>query len=218
MSHDELAKADWKDHDRIKRMAITYSARYDDSFWRAIKKLTGSTPRRIVADFGCGPGLFLLDAAKVYAAEKIVGLDESSGMLEYARGSITKRSPRQSFELIDINFDNTRIHIAPETIELAFCGFMLHEVRDPQDFVNQVAQTIASAGLYVAYDYISGNEAAFVKAMIKVGIDEDHAHERYPHMCKHSIDDIIALMKNAGLKEIRAVSINDMRAVVVGKK
>jgi len=218
MSRDELAKDDWKDHDRIKRMANSYSARYDTSFWSAIKELTGLTPRRTVADFGCGPGLFLLDAAEIYASEKIIGLDESSGMLEYARGLITERSPTRSFELIEINFDSTRIPIESETINLAFCGFMLHEVRDPQDFVNQVAQTVASAGQYVIYDYVSGNETAFVKAMMERGIDEENAHRRYPHMCKHSIEDISELMRNARLNETRAIGINDVRAVVIGKK
>ena len=218
MSHDELAKADWEDLDRIKRMAISYSSRYDKPFWAAVKELTGTRPRKSIVDFGCGPGLFLIDAVEMYKAEKIIGLDESPGMLDYARDLIKERSQVKSFEFVEINFDNTRIPIESETVDLAFSGFMLHEVRNPQDFVNQVVQTLAPRGLYVVYDYVSGNEAAFVRAMMQRGMDEDHARRRYPHMCKHSIDDIAAILKKAGLKDTNAVDINDIRAVVVGKK
>jgi len=95
---------------------------------------------------------------------------------------------------------------------------MLHEVRDPQRFINEVAHTLTYGGSYVVYDYVSGNEEAFVKAMLERGMDEDHARSRYPHMCRHSIDDIIGLMETARLSEMKAIGINDIRATVIGMK
>ncbi len=218
MSHDELAKADWEDSEHIKRLATSYSRRYDQPFWNAMKAVTASDSRTVIADFGCGPGLFLLDAAVIYRAEKIFGLDESPGMLDYARGLIERRLTGVSFELIQINFDSTKIPIPRGTVDLAFCGFMLHEVRDPRDFVGQVVDTLTSSGSYVIYDYVSGNEEAFVQAMMKRGMDEAHARKRYPHMCKHSIDDLVHLLKRSGLAMTEAIAVNDIRAVVLGKK
>ena len=95
---------------------------------------------------------------------------------------------------------------------------MLHEVRDPQDFVSQVADKLTSGGSYVVYDYVSGNEEAFLKAMMERGMNEERARKRYPHMCKHSTTDIATLMKNAGLGNIKTIDINDIRAVVIGSK
>ncbi len=218
MSHDELAKADWKDHDRIKQMVDSYTRRYDQYFWNAVQKMTENQSGKIVADFGCGPGLFLIDVARIYDAEKVIGLDESSEMLEYARNLFAERLAPVSFELVQIDFDSTMIPIETRTIDFAFCGFMLHEVRDPQDFVHQIVNTLTPTGFYVIYDYVSGNVDAFVQAMMERGMDEQHARKRYPHMCRHSIDDITKLMKNAGLRDINAIGVNDIRAVVFGKK
>ncbi|TFG34111.1 class I SAM-dependent methyltransferase [Candidatus Thorarchaeota archaeon] len=218
MSHHNLAKADWSDRERIERMAASYSRRYDILFWNALDNLTGTSPRKVVIDFGCGPGLFLNDAAVKYSAEKIIGLDESPEMLEYAQRLIEERSLVEDFELIQIDFDNTRIPLEPNIVELAFCGFMLHELRNPQDFVSQVANILKSGGSYIVYDYVSGDEDAFVIAMAARGMDDEHARMRYPHMCKHSIDDIVRLMTNAGLSDVKAIGVNDIRAVVIGTK
>jgi ubiquinone/menaquinone biosynthesis C-methylase UbiE len=215
MAH-HLGKADWTNRDRIKNLIESYSIRYGESFWRALIQLIGETPREVIADFGCGPGIFLVDAAQRFSAKKLFGLDESKEMLEQAESLIQERTAVDSFELIDINFDETDIALPQRSVDLAFSGYMLHEVRSPQDLVDQVSTTLRPGGQYVVYDFISGDEEAFVKKMAEQGMPAERARLRYPHMCKHSIDDITAFFVRAGFQEVRSSAVNHIRALVVG--
>ncbi|MBN2230379.1 MAG: class I SAM-dependent methyltransferase [Candidatus Thorarchaeota archaeon] len=215
MTH-HLGKANWNDEERINGLIRSYSTRYDNLFWKTFIPLVGPEPRKAIADFGCGPGLFLVDAAEKFSAQVLIGLDESQEMLDHAEQFIQERTSVESYELKTINFDVTRIPLQPDSVDLAFSGYMLHEVSDPQDFVKQIGRIVRRGGVYVVYDFVSGNEAVFVQKMIERDMSEEQARKRYPHMCKHSIDDIISLMRDAGLKEVKGRAVNDIRAVVVG--
>ncbi|MFX1483732.1 MAG: class I SAM-dependent methyltransferase [Promethearchaeota archaeon] len=213
-----LGKDDWTAEDRVQRMIKSYSARYDAKFWKALKALVGSGTCEVVADFGCGPGLLLVDLANKYKAILAFGLDESEEMLAQAEHFLKERTELDSFELVHVNFDEEEIPLEPECIDLGFSGFMLHEVADPADFVSRVFRHISLHGIYVVYDYISGNEDAFVKAMMERGMTEEHARARYPHMCKHSANDIVQILQTSGFRDCRMITIDETRAVVAGLK
>jgi ubiquinone/menaquinone biosynthesis C-methylase UbiE len=211
-----LGKADWTDRDRIKSLIESYSMRYGESFWKELIQLTGEKPRKVIADFGCGPGIFLVDAAQRFSAKRLFGLDESKEMLDMAKSLIQERTAVDSFEMIQINFDETDIKLPRNSVDLAFSGYMLHEVSSPQDLVDQVSKTLRPGGQYVVYDFISGDEETFVKKMAELDIPEELARLRYPHMCKHSIDDLTTFLERAGFQEIRSAAVNHIRALVVG--
>ena len=217
MAH-HLGKADWSDNERVQRMARTYSMRYDEKFWNAFRTLTGIKPRTVVADFGCGPGLLLVDVAKHLKAHTAIAIDESEQMLSLAETNLREKTNLDSIIIQQVNLDTGKVQVASLSIDLAFSGFMLHEVANPRDFVSDVFRLIKLGGIYVVYDYVSGNEEAFVEAMLERGMDEDHARKRYPHMCRHSIEEIIGLMETAGLSKMKAIGINDIRATVIGMK
>jgi ubiquinone/menaquinone biosynthesis C-methylase UbiE len=213
---DHLAKANWTNRDRITHLIETYSRRYDRIFWTKLVELAGTEKRDTIADFGCGPGLFLVDASQRFAAKHLFGLDESREMLDQAKTFIDERASVESYELVVTDFDDGKIPLPSHSVNLAFNGFMLHEVSSPQSFVELVSKTLRAGGIYTVYDYISGNEEAFVKKMTEQGMSSDQARMRYPHMCKHTLDDIVGFMRKAGLKDVRGVAIDDIRGLVVG--
>jgi ubiquinone/menaquinone biosynthesis C-methylase UbiE len=217
MAHPQ-GKADWTDDERVQRMAKSYNVRYDDEFWRAFESLISKKTRSIVADFGCGPGLLLVDVAKRFNAHTAIALDESEQMLALAETHLRERANLKSVVIQQVNFDAENIQVNPDTIDFAFSGFMLHEVARPGDFVSKVYNLVKSSGSYVVYDFISGNEEMFVKRMSVQGMSEEEARKRYPHMCKHSADDIIAMLETSGFSDCRALIINETRALVVGLK
>ena len=55
-------------------------------------------------------------------------------------------------------------------MDLGFSGYMLHEVADPSDLVSQIAKAIRPGGEYAVFDFISGNEDAFVKAFMEIPV------------------------------------------------
>ena len=212
------AKADWTDVDRVQRMANSYRVRYDTEFWNSFNSLVGTQSRPVVADFGCGPGLLLADIASRFNAHTAIALDESEQMLAVAKTNLKNIATLEKIDIQEVNFDMDQIQVNPNTIDLAFSGFMLHEVASPIKFVTKVYSLIKSQGFYVVYDYVSGNEEQFVKTMSQTGMNEEHARKRYPHMCKHSADDIIRILETSGFQDSQSRIINDIRAVVVGLK
>lgn len=199
-------------------MTKSYAVRYDDAFWKSLDSLIGSGKRETLADFGCGPGLLLVDMANKYNAKVAIGLDESKEMLAQADIFLKERTNLESFELVQINLDTEDIPVEPDSIDFAFSGFMLHEVASPTKFVSQVCRHIRSQGIFAVYDFISGNEAAFVKTMSDHGMSEEQARKRYPHMCKHSAIDIEKILQTSGFQNCRIIAIDEIRAVVVGIK
>ncbi|MHA2076870.1 MAG: class I SAM-dependent methyltransferase [Candidatus Thorarchaeota archaeon] len=212
-------KADWTDDDRIQRMVKSYAARYDDKFWKALEILIGSGKREIVvADFGCGPGLLLVDIAKKYNAIMAIGLDESKEMLTQAEKFLEELTELDSFELVQVNLDTEEIPVEIDVIDFGFSGFMLHEVASPSDFVSKVYRHTRAQGIFVVYDFISGNEDMFVKTMGQYGMGEEHARKRYPHMCKHSANEIVEILQRSEFQDSKLIEIDEIRAVVVGHK
>ena len=217
MGH-HLGKADWTDEDRVQRMAASYNSRYDTEFWEAFESLTGSKSRHTVADFGCGPGLLLADVANRFDAHTAIALDESEQMLALAETNLKEHTTLHSIMIRHVNFDAETIEVEYDVIDFAFSGFMLHEVARPSEFVFEVFKRVKAGGIYVVYDYVSGNEDKFVNAMVKRGMSTEHARKRYPHMCKHSADDIEEMLKTSGFSDCRVLTIGGFRAVVVGLK
>ena len=217
MAHP-LGKADWDDDDRVQQMVKSYNMRYDVEFWKVFATLTGSESRPVVADFGCGPGLLLAEVANRFKAHTAIALDESEQMLALAETKLRERTELESIDIQQVNFDTDEIQVESDSIDFAFSGFTLHEVASPIDFVSKVYRLIKSTGIYVVYDLVSGNEEKYVKTMSVIGMSEEHARKRYPHMCKHSADEIVEILETSGFSDCRALTIGEVRTVVVGLK
>ncbi|MHA1769436.1 MAG: class I SAM-dependent methyltransferase [Candidatus Thorarchaeota archaeon] len=215
MSH--LGKADWSDPERVKSMVQSYHERYDADFWSALEGLVDKSKRDVIADFGCGPGLLLVDLVKRYSAHTAHALDESEEMLRYAETFLAEANLNSIFTHA-INFDSAEIPLAHDSVSLGFSGFMLHEVASPTNLIESIYSIIELGGVYVVYDFVSGNKDAFVEAMVARGMSATKAEARYPHMCKHSVEDIEHLLQTAGFTGVESVKLNEMRAVVAGIK
>jgi SAM-dependent methyltransferase len=214
---ENLGKADWNDRERVKRLATSYDLRYGETFWRTLLRLTGTERRETVLDLGCGPGPFLADAASRYKARRVIGLDASEAMLEQARAFLAGKLEDRNIILQVVDFDSSGAGLEPGTIDLAFSGFLLHEIQNPEGLLVQVHESLNSKGVYAIYDYVSGDLAAFIDYMKGSGMSEAEARNRYPHMCKYSITQFEDMLRRAGFSSVKSSSI-DARAVLVGLK
>lgn len=214
-----LAKDDWSSQDRVERMVKRYPISYHEVFWTTLERLVGSQPRDTVADFGCGPGLLLVDLVKKFHAKNVYGLDESENMLKQAASFLSEILPDEQYTLKQINFDDSKIDLDQNILDFGFAGHMFHEVVDPVSLSTQVFKALRPSGKFVVLDYVSGNLEGFVKSMVASGMDEEHVRARYPHMCKNSVDDLIGFLSKAGFSDITFEKIDEeSRAIVVGIK
>ncbi|MFW9848052.1 MAG: class I SAM-dependent methyltransferase [Candidatus Thorarchaeota archaeon] len=212
-------KRDWSSEERVQRMIKRYPLSYHEHFWDVLLSLIGSNPREAIADFGCGPGLLLVDLVKKFQAKCAYGFDESENMLKQASHFLSEILPKEQFILQRLNLDVSQISLEPDSIDLAFAGHMFHEIKDPSDLSSQVLRALKPGGRFAVFDFISGNPEGFVKTMVKHGMDEEHARARYPHMCKYSLDDLTNFLSKSGFSNITFEKIDlDSRALVVGVK
>jgi len=215
---EHLGKANWQDPERVQGMVQSYNERYPKAFWNVLLELIGAEPREVVAEFGPGPGLFLADTVSKLQTKKVYGLDESESMLKQADEFLSCVLSPDNYVLKQHDFDTGEMTLEPSSVDMVFSGFFLHEVKDPQFIIVQAAQSLKSSGVCVVFDFVSGDEEAFVREMGAHGMDEEKARKRYPHMCKHSVDDIVEFMTKAGLKPTGSKKIRGTAALVVGLK
>lgn len=212
-------KGDWSNDERVQKMIKRYPLSYHESFWDVLLRLVGSKPKEVVADFGCGPGLLLVDLVKIFQTKYVYGLDESENMLKQAAQFLSEILSDEQVTLQKINFDESQVKLDPDIIDLAFTGHMLHEISDPGDLISQVFTTLKSGGQIVIFEFVSGNPEGFVRSMVGAGMDEEWARARYPHMCKYSVEDIKGFLSKAGFSDIAFENTDEeARAVVVGVK
>ena len=215
---EHLGKADWQDPERVQGMVQSYNERYPEAFWNALLELIGAEQREVVAEFGPGPGLFLADTVSKLQARRVYGLDESESMLKQADEFLSCVLSPDNYVLKQHDFDTDEMTLEPSSVDMVFSGFFLHEVKDSQSIILQAAQSLKSSGVCVVFDFVSGDEEAFMRVMGAHGMDEEKARKRYPHMCKHSVDDIVEFMTNAGLKPTGSKKIRGTAALIVGLK
>lgn len=215
---EHLGKANWQDPERVQGMVHSYNERYSEAFWNALLELIGTEPREVVAEFGLGPGLFLADTVSKLQTMKVYGMDESESMLKQADEFLSCVLSSDNYILTQHDFNTAPVTLEPSSVDMVFSGFFLHEVDSSQSIILQAAQSLKPSGVCVVFDFVSGDEEAFVRVMGAHGMDEEKARKRYPHMCKHSVDDVVEFMTNAGLKLAGSRKIRGTAALVVGLK
>ncbi len=215
---DNLAKANWADPERVQSLAESYDRRYNEEFWAAFCNIIRNSHPDVVADFGCGPGLFLVDLVKKLGATRVYGFDESGEMLSQAEEFLLTVLPKDKITLHKTNFDNDPIELDSAFANLAFSGYVIHEVENPLKLLRSVKKQLAPLGEYVILDYISGDPEAFVNAMTKRGMDESKARARYPHMCKNSLDDLCDFLIEGGFEDIRHRKTHPFKGLLSGVK
>lgn len=213
-----LGKADWSDSERVESLSESYGERYGEPFWRAFSKLMKSMSVSDVLEFGSGPGLFLVDAVTRLGASRVYGIDESTEMIEQAKMFLSRVLSPTQFTLIQLNLDTDTIPFEPGIADLAFSGYLLHEISAPFEHIQSACKLLKNNGVYAIYDFVSGDEEAFVEGMIARGMDEKRARKKYPHMCKHSVEDIQSFFHDANYHSSQYEMVTDFVAIVIGLK
>ncbi len=111
-------------------------------------------PRRLVEpyvregmtalDFGCGPGFFTLELARLVGASgRVIAADLQPGMLERIRVRTqgTELEPRITLH----QCEPTRIGLSTP-VDFALAFYVLHELPDPAAFLSELRQVLSARG------------------------------------------------------------------------
>ncbi|WP_051184481.1 class I SAM-dependent methyltransferase [Desulfatiglans anilini] len=101
-------------------------------------------PAPMVLDVGCGPGHFMLFAARNGA--KVTGLDASAGMLRLTR----QRLESAGFDGLLLQTDlDTRLPFQEATFDLVVCESVLNHIRRPADVLEEIFRVLKKDGTFV---------------------------------------------------------------------
>lgn len=98
-----------------------------------------------VLDVGCGPGFFSIEMAKLVGESgRVIAADLQDGMLQKIKNKIRGTALEKRITLHRCKKD--RIGVS-ETVDFVLVFYMLHEVPNPEDFLNEIRLMLKPNGL-----------------------------------------------------------------------
>ena len=117
---------------------------FGDGVRRAAVAAAGVGPGSVVADVGTGSG-FIAEAA-LDAGARVIGIDNSSGML----GEVTRRFAGRPFEPRQGEAD--RLPLADGEVDAVLANMFLHHAPDPPAAIREMARALKPGGTLVITD------------------------------------------------------------------
>jgi len=103
-----------------------------------------------VLDFGCGPGFFTLDIARLVGpAGRVIAVDLQEGMLQKLRAKIQGTELEARITLHQC--EQSRIGVA-QKVAFALAFYALHELPDQRAFFKEVRRMLAPRGLLLVVE------------------------------------------------------------------
>lgn len=144
-------------------------------------------PGDIVADIGCGPGFFSLPLAEMVGEEgSVIALDVQKEMLDKLHLAAQNRNLQSRIRLHQCNENSLGIY---EKVDFALAFWMVHEVPNTKEFLDQVVTILKPEGLFLMV--------------------EPKVHTSYS-----TFQEEINLACSSGLKPYKKVSVNISRAIL----
>jgi len=140
-------------------------------------------------DIGCGPGVFSIEIAELLEGTgKVISVDMQDGMLELIKRKITGKSIEKSIILHKCTPESINVK---ENVDFVLMFYMLHEVPNKENLLNEVVSIINKNGLIM---------------IVEPGL-----------VSKKEFNGIINFIKNNGFEETNKLRIPLSRGIVLKK-
>lgn len=117
-------------------------------FWRRV----GLAPGAVVVDVGAGTGYFALPAARLVGPTgRVYGCDVSPEMVVHLRREAEAAGLSQ---LEALRSEEHRLPLPDASVDLALTAFVLHEVEDPYELLQELRRVLKPAGRLVVIDWL----------------------------------------------------------------
>lgn len=106
---------------------------------------------QVVADVGCGPGYITLPAARAVAPNGTVhAIDREPRMLAIIR----ERAETAGITNLIVTRAEETIPLADQSVDLAFCSLVLHDLADPARFVRDLIRVTRPNGRVAIVEWL----------------------------------------------------------------
>lgn len=115
-----------------------------------LRRLKRMKPQGVLADLGCGPGIFTGDVAKAFPGLKVIAFDISAGMLELAGNYLesAKLTDRTSLMLGNLQ----KLPFGDDSLDVIVSTFSLHHWIDPQGAFGEIHRVLKPQGQFLVFD------------------------------------------------------------------
>ena len=203
-SEFSLAGSPTADEHLCKLMVDTHGVRFDGRVWDAFddeiaSRMAGATT---VADLGCGPGLFLFDVSQRMPGARLVGVDRSATMLEFARSmTFSDNAVPQQLVCHDLSHGIPEVVAAADVIAM---NFFLHQIEQPVNFLKDVRSRLSARGVIWLYDWARKPLSEYlefwkVDESLPSPGDEGSIYRLFPVHNKFTLEDWHFVFAQAGL-------------------
>ncbi len=187
----------------LTRQLERYYVRFNDDFWAffadQVEPLLPDAP--VLADLGCGPGLYLRDMSKRLPSATLIGIDRGDDMLRHAR-TLTFAGATPTFESADVA---GRLPLADGSVNLLTIAAVMHTLEDPFSFLEEARRVLAPNGLFLMYDWVRVGFKQYID--FRVSEPGDPFEVRYPRALelfsthnKYTADDWHWIFEEAGFQ------------------
>jgi SAM-dependent methyltransferase len=160
----------------LARQLERYYVRFNDDFWSFftadVQPLLPDAP--VLADLGCGPGLYLRDVRARLPEATLIGVDKGEDMLGHAR-TLTFEGQAPTFENGDVA---GTLPLADGSVDLLTIAAVMHTLEDPFSFLKEVRRVLAPGGLFLLYDWVRVGFREYID--FRIAEPGDPVEARYP--------------------------------------
>jgi SAM-dependent methyltransferase len=160
-----------------------------------------------IVDLGCGPGLWLRDAAALRPDATLTGYDRDAQMLDAARGLGLKRAKWRSADVIAPDFT-----LKPDSCDVIATHFFLHFFADPRHILTTIHDALRPGGAYVMTGWVRSPIADFyafwqqARVVMESGSPEAvrpndleaFCFQRFAEFNRYTLDDVRWLLDRHG--------------------
>jgi ubiquinone/menaquinone biosynthesis C-methylase UbiE len=153
----------------------------------------------VVADIGCGPGLFTIPLAKALPSGKVYALD----IQEEMTAACQRRVQEAHLGNVEVMLTKeTRFPLERESLDGAFMAFVLHSQIDKAGFLRSVMDLLKPRGWLAQLNWHLIPEAT----------------QGPPPERRIAVDDVIRLVGEAGSRTVLRRELNDEQYMMVSLK
>ena len=196
----------------------SYSQRYGLEFWEilssTISRCLKGTPSTI-ADYGCGPGLFLKDFHKKIGFKKAFAFDYSTVMLEEAQKQLQQIEEPILFHQVDLQ---QGVPVLPESekLDVIYSGFLFRALKRSVEILQHWFSVLNQGGIVIIYDWSRFPLREFAETMGTVF--STSLVQRFRNFSIYSLDDVVYLLEHTNFKVCFKKQMNPFHHLIIAQK
>jgi ubiquinone/menaquinone biosynthesis C-methylase UbiE len=202
-----------------KAYAETDFSEVNQSFAGRLLELPGPCEKAFALDLGTGPGDIPVRVLRARPNWRIVAVDASGPMLEFARRLIDRAALSSSIELV--HADAKRTGLPSHFFDVIFSNSLLHHLNDPPPLWAEIKRLARPGAVILLRDLARPASPEAAREIVKKYAADASSllQEEYYRslLAAYTPDEVRAQLEQAGLRSLKVAMVTDRHLDVFGQ-